>query len=182
MAPVEQPKAKRRWTPNRSREGREESSNEDYGEEILPTIDLDALATLSRDDQEKFKEMRRRDRKNVIARWRREGRPLPETSASSSSGSSKPIARKSSAPQLPELQMDVEPKGTFSSASDNARQPTRFHGIGPIPPESGLASHAPSASERMHGQTVTSVHNVLRSTGQLNAHSEYGFHLTEVPV
>ncbi|KAI4129029.1 MAG: hypothetical protein LQ338_002444 [Usnochroma carphineum] len=316
MAPLEKAKAKRRWTLNRSRDIAEESPDEDYGEEILPTIDRDALATLPPADQEQFKKMRKKDRKNVIARWRREGRAVPEISASNSSESSSALYQHSSAPQLPELQMDVT-RETFGGAFDNARQPSpvpqnvnveqslgasrsglregpqphqdlnlltsshhnqpfphlpvepqqtqqtqhttqtpfiaqastesddaddaslwlrimdsdqyargrrrtqgplqdvtsetgessslsniqetveqrrlrelrhanvvlqdvnderdleyaRFHGIGPVPPGLALAGNAPSASERTHAQTVTNVDNVIRSTGQVDAHN-----------
>ncbi|KAL8762578.1 MAG: hypothetical protein Q9184_001432 [Pyrenodesmia sp. 2 TL-2023] len=125
MPPMESPKGKRRWTLNRSRDIAEENSDEDYGEEILPTVDQEALATLPLEDQEKFKKMRKKDKKNIIARWRREGKPVPETNESSSSGtsgSSRPPTRTlSAAPQLPELQMDVIPRDDFSSAFGNAR-------------------------------------------------------------
>ncbi|KAL8925553.1 MAG: hypothetical protein Q9208_003444 [Pyrenodesmia sp. 3 TL-2023] len=122
---MERPKGKRRWTLSRSRDIAEEDSDEDYGEEILPTVDQEALATLPPEDQEKFKKMRRKDRKNIIARWRREGKPVPETNESSSSGTSgsskPPIRTVSAAPQLPELQMDVIPREDFSSAFSNVR-------------------------------------------------------------
>ncbi|KAL9009170.1 MAG: hypothetical protein Q9173_005781 [Seirophora scorigena] len=124
MAPREKPKAKRRWTMTRSQDLVEESSEEDYGEEILPTVDQDALATLAPEDQDKFRKMRKKDRKNVIARWRREGKPVPGTGITISHENSQPLARSSSAPQLPELQMDVTPRGTFSSAFDNVREPS----------------------------------------------------------
>lgn len=323
MPPTERPKGKRRWTLNRSRDIAEEDSDEDYGEEILPTVDQEALATLPPEDQEKFKKMRKKDRKNIIARWRKEGKPVPETSASSSSGtsgSSRPPTRTlSAAPQLPELQMDVIPREDFSGAFGNARvsssetipdeatrslgairselknhphlpqehhsltttphnqdlthlpvptnpdqgsaqtsliahpQPNsedaedseeaslwlrimdatqrtcgrrgiqeplhnpvnqaaepasseaqetpeqrrlrqlrdasntlrnvtdnreleyaRFRGIGPVPPGLALGGNPPSASERVHAQTVTNVNEVYRATGQVVAHSEYG--------
>lgn len=324
MASIERPKAKRRRTLNRSRDIAEEGSDEDYGEEILPTIDQDALATLPPGDQEKFKKMRKKDRKNFIARWRREGKSVPETSASSSSGSSRPPARALLAPQLPELQLDVAPRETFSSAFHNTRQPgpgtqldnnmqslgagrselredpdlqqehhsltathhnqdlahlpiathqdeesaqtsfiahpsrdsedtedtslwlrvmdtsqhtrgrrgirapthdltneagepsssnmretpeqrrlkqlrhantalqditdhreleyARFRGYGPVPPGLALAGNALSTSERVHARTVTNVNNVLGSTGQVSAHSKYGFHLIVVSI
>lgn len=124
MAPWEKPKAKRRWTMTRSQDLVEESSEEDYGEEILPTVDRDALATLAPEEQDKFRKMRKKDRKNVIARWRREGKPVPGTGITNSLESSQPLARSSSAPQLPELQMDVTPREIFGSAFKNVREPS----------------------------------------------------------
>ncbi|KAL8959948.1 MAG: hypothetical protein Q9193_003268 [Seirophora villosa] len=124
MAPWEKPKAKRRWTMTKSQDLVEESSEEDYGEEILPTVDRDALATLAPEDQDKFRKMRKKDRKNVIARWRREGKSVPGTGITNSLESSQPRARSSSAPQLPELQMDVTPRGAFGSAFENVREPS----------------------------------------------------------
>ncbi|KAL9028370.1 MAG: hypothetical protein Q9196_003259 [Gyalolechia fulgens] len=105
----------------RNRAAADESSLEDYGEEILPTIDPEALAALPPADQEKFKEMRKRDRKNVIARWRKEGKPVPGSSNSSSSESTWPLVQRSSAPQLPELQMDVT-RDTLSREDESGRQ------------------------------------------------------------
>ncbi|KAI4173553.1 MAG: hypothetical protein LQ343_002891 [Gyalolechia ehrenbergii] len=119
MAPLQKPKARRRWTLTRNRGTAEESSSEDYGEEILPTVDQVALATLPPADQEKFKEMRKKDRKNVIARWRKEGKPVPKSSNSNSSESIEALVQhSSSAPQLPELQMDV----TLSTEIETGRQ------------------------------------------------------------
>lgn len=328
---MERPQAKRRWTLNRSRDIAEEDSDEDYGEEILPTVDQEALATLSLEDQEKFKKMRKKDKKNILARWRKEGKPVPENNASSSSGtsgSSRPPTRTlSTAPQLPELEMDVSPREDFGSAFGNAgvsgsetkrdealqslgakrselrnhphlhqehqehattsenqdlihlpaptyanqasahtsdiahprsnsedaedteeaslwlriMDPTqrtrgrrgiqgplhspvnqaaeqssseaqetpeqrrlrelhdaqhtlrhvtgdreleyaRFRGIGPVPPGLALAGNTPSASERVHAQTVSNVNEVYRATGQVVAHSEYAFRLIEVAI
>ncbi|KAL9017713.1 MAG: hypothetical protein Q9185_004988 [Variospora sp. 1 TL-2023] len=303
MAPREKPKAKRRWTLTRTQDLVEESSEEDYGEEILPTVDQDALATLAPEDQDKFRKMRKKDRKNVIARWRREGRPVPKSRITDPHEGSEPLARSSSAPQLPELQMDVTSRETFSIGFDKVREPSpgiehrsiwqmlrpdqsdpeehlhwqqdhrslpaspqkqglphdrnsahtsliaypslesedisqaslwsrildtteqtrgrrgargllqdpadpaaarssgretpetrrlrqlqdadtalrevidyadleyaRFHGHGPLPPGLALASNTPSASERVHAQTITSVNDVLRATGQVTAH------------
>ncbi|KAL8973054.1 MAG: hypothetical protein Q9197_002515 [Variospora fuerteventurae] len=303
MAPREKPKAKRRWTLTRTQDLVEESSEEDYGEEILPTVDQDALATLAPEDQDKFRKMRKKDRKNVIARWRREGRPVPKSRITDPLEGSEPLARSSSAPQLPELQMDVTPRETFSNCFDKVREPSpgiehrsiwqilrpdqsdpeehphwqqdhrslpasphkqglphdrnsahtsliaypslesedigqaslwsrildttehtrgrrgaqgllqdpadpaaarssgretpetrrlrqlqdadtalrevidyadleyaRFRGHGPLPPGLALASNTPSASERVHAQTITSVNDVLRATGQVTAH------------
>ncbi|KAL8898704.1 MAG: hypothetical protein Q9207_006564 [Kuettlingeria erythrocarpa] len=121
---MERPRAKRRWTLNRSRDIAEEDSDEDYGEEVLPTVDQEALATLPLEDQEKFKKMRKKDKKNILARWRKEGKPVPENSASSSSGNSGssklPTRTLSVAPQLPELEMDIAPREDFGSAFGNA--------------------------------------------------------------
>lgn len=328
---MERPQAKRRWTLNRSRDIAEEDSDEDYGEEILPTVDQEALATLPLEDQEKFKKMRKKDKKNILARWRKEGKAVPENNAPSSSGtsgSSRPPTRTlSTAPQLPELKMEVTHREDFDSAfgsagvsgpvsnpdealqslgakrselrnhphlqqeqqehartSDNqdlthlpaptyanqasahtpefaqpqsnsedaedteeaslwlrimdttqrtrgrrgihaplhspvnqaaelsnstaretpeqrrlrelgdaqhtlrhvtdARQLeyARFRGIGPVPPGLALAGNPPSASERVHAQTVSNVNEVYRATGQVVAHSEYTFRLIEVAI
>lgn len=129
MAPLQHSKAKRRWTLTRTRGAEEESSSEDYGQEILPTIDPEALATLPPADQEKFKEMRKKDRKNVIARWRKEGKPVPESSHSNTSASTEPfVQRPSSAPQLPELQMDVT-RDTWSTAIESGSQTRAINDI-----------------------------------------------------
>ncbi|KAI4281645.1 MAG: hypothetical protein L6R35_005603 [Caloplaca aegaea] len=247
--------------------------------------------------------MRKKDRKNVLARWRREGRPVPKSRTTDPNEGFQPLARSSSAPQLPELQMDVTSRETFSNAFDKVREPSpgvehrsiwqilrpdqsdpeehphwqqdhrslpasphkqglphdrnsahtsliaypslesedigqaslwsrildttehtrgrrgargllqdpadpaaarssgretpetrrlqqlqdadtalrdvidyadleyaRFRGHGPVPPGLALASNSPSASERVHAQTITSVNNVLRATGQVSAH------------
>ncbi|KAL8935985.1 MAG: hypothetical protein Q9216_005161 [Gyalolechia sp. 2 TL-2023] len=122
MAPPQRPKATRRWTLTRNRGATEESSSEDYGEEILPTVDKEALAALPLEDQKKFRKMRKKDRNNVIARWRKDGKPVPESSKSNSSESTGPLVqRSSSAPQLPELQMDVT-RATLSKEFESGRQ------------------------------------------------------------
>ncbi|KAL8647976.1 MAG: hypothetical protein Q9226_006207 [Calogaya cf. arnoldii] len=125
MAPSH--KARRlRWNQNQT----PESSESGYGQEILPTIDPTALAQLPPHEQEAFKEMRKKDRLSVLARWKREGRPSPRTGNSPTNDSTSKLTRTSSAPQLPELQMDV-PTSTFAGAvcstdvdgSANARMP-----------------------------------------------------------
>ncbi|KAI4190975.1 MAG: hypothetical protein L6R41_000425 [Letrouitia leprolyta] len=122
MAPLQHLKAKRRWTFTRNRGAAEESSVEDYGQEILPTVDPDALATLPPADQEKFKEMRKKDRKNVLARWRKEGTPVPESIDPNTNERNEPvIQRSSSAPQLPELRTDVT-RDTLSTAMESGGQ------------------------------------------------------------
>ncbi|KAL8775517.1 MAG: hypothetical protein Q9209_000013 [Squamulea sp. 1 TL-2023] len=90
-------------------------SSEDYGEEILPTIDMDALAQLPSHEREAFKEMRVKDRLRVLARWKREGHPMPQISTSPTDDTTAKLIRTSSAPQLPELQMDAS-IGTFAGA------------------------------------------------------------------
>ncbi|KAL8876642.1 MAG: hypothetical protein Q9192_008828, partial [Flavoplaca navasiana] len=102
------------WNQNQT----PESSESGYGQEILPTIDPDALAQLPPQEQEAFKEMRIKDTLRVLARWKREGRPSPRTSNSPADDSPVQIIRASSAPQLPELQMDV-PKSAFISVPNS---------------------------------------------------------------
>ncbi|KAL8846373.1 MAG: hypothetical protein Q9221_008534 [Calogaya cf. arnoldii] len=99
------------WNQNQT----PESSESGYGQEILPTIDPSALAQLPPHEQEAFKEMRKKDRLRVLARWKREGRPSPRTGKSPTNDSTSQLTRTSSAPQLPELQMDV-PTSTFAGA------------------------------------------------------------------
>ncbi|KAL8978764.1 MAG: hypothetical protein Q9205_005735 [Flavoplaca limonia] len=102
------------WNQNQT----PESSESGYGQEILPTIDPDALAQLPPHEQEAFKEMRIKDTLCVLARWRREGRLSPRTSNSPTDDSTVQLIRTSSAPQLPELEMDV-PKSAFISAPNS---------------------------------------------------------------
>ncbi|KAL8879136.1 MAG: hypothetical protein Q9198_003196 [Flavoplaca austrocitrina] len=99
------------WNQNQT----PESSESGYGQEILPTIDPDALAQLPLHEQEAFKEMRIKDTLRVLARWRREGRLNSRTSNPPKDDSTVQLIRTSSAPQLPELEMDV-PKSAFVSA------------------------------------------------------------------
>ena len=109
MTSIQDSKARRRWTFTRTHDREEEeSSEEDYGQEILPVVDRDALATLPFKDQEKFKKMRKRDRRNVVARWKKEGKLASEASNSNPTENiGFLLQRSTSAPQLPELQMDV---------------------------------------------------------------------------
>lgn len=114
------------WNQNQT----PESSESGYGQEILPTIDLNALAQLPPHEQEAFKEMRMKDRLRVLARWGREDHPSPRSGNSPTNDSTVQLIRTSSAPQLPELQMDV-PTSTFTGAvhstdvdaSTNAKMP-----------------------------------------------------------
>ncbi len=108
MAP---PHKARRLTWNQNRAA--DSSDSGYGQEILPTIDPNALAQLPSHEQEAFKEMRMKDRLRVIARWKREG-----ITSSPTNDSRAQLIRTSSAPQLPELQMDVT-TATFTGTIDN---------------------------------------------------------------
>ncbi|KAL8738183.1 MAG: hypothetical protein Q9181_000996 [Wetmoreana brouardii] len=106
MAPVQKPGEKRRWTLQRKKIRTPESSGSDYGQEILPTIDKEALKTLPRADRAGFKNMRKEQKKTTIARWRKEGKQIPETT-STSTESTASVLRGSPPPQLPELDMDV---------------------------------------------------------------------------
>ncbi|KAL8910704.1 MAG: hypothetical protein Q9171_004039 [Xanthocarpia ochracea] len=108
MAP---PHKARRLTWNQNRAA--DSSESGHGREILPTIDPNALAQLPSHEQEAFKEMRMKDRIRVIARWKREGITISPTTDSRAQ-----LIRTSSAPQLPELQMDVT-SATFTGTVDN---------------------------------------------------------------
>ncbi|KAL8925735.1 MAG: hypothetical protein Q9172_002076 [Xanthocarpia lactea] len=108
MAP---PHKARRLTWNQNRAA--DSSDSGYGQEILPTIDPNALAQLPSHEQEAFKEMRMKDRLRVIARWKREGITISPTNDSRAQ-----LIRTSSAPQLPELQMDVS-TATFTGTVDS---------------------------------------------------------------
>ncbi|KAL8669069.1 MAG: hypothetical protein Q9168_006329, partial [Polycauliona sp. 1 TL-2023] len=103
------------WNQNQT----PESSESGYGQEILPTIDLDALAQLPPHEQDGFREMRMKDRLRVLARWKKEGRPSPRTGNSPTNDSTVQLMRTSSAPQLPELQMDV-PTSTFADAANSS--------------------------------------------------------------
>ncbi|KAL8831670.1 MAG: hypothetical protein Q9170_005193 [Blastenia crenularia] len=167
MTSLQRPKANRRWTFTGIRAATGEvSSEEDYGEEILPSIDQEALATLPATDQEKFVQMRKRDKKNVLARWRRERKLIPESSNLVSSRSIEPlVGRSSSVPQLPELQMDV-PRELLISAVESARQSSdtinsNQRGRHPLTPRLALYANAPSASERAYAQTLTSVNREI---------------------
>ena len=114
------------WNQNQT----PESSESGYGQEILPTIDPDALAQLPPHEQEAFKEMRIKDTLRVLARWRREGRLNPRTSNSPTDDSTVQLIRTSSAPQLPELEMDV-PKSAFISAPNSGIVDTSAHAATP---------------------------------------------------
>ncbi|KAI4226485.1 MAG: hypothetical protein L6R36_003140 [Xanthoria steineri] len=113
MAPSQQAR-RLTWNQNQT----PESSESGYGQEILPTIDMDALTQLPPHEQEAFKEMRLKDRRRILARWRKEGRPSPRRGNSPTNDSTAQLMRTSSAPQLPELQMDV-PISTFTDADDS---------------------------------------------------------------
>ncbi|KAL8704306.1 MAG: hypothetical protein Q9201_002528 [Fulgogasparrea decipioides] len=64
--------------------------------------------------------MRKEHRKNIIARWRKEGKLVPETTNSNSTESTASVVRRSSAPQLPELDIDAT-RDTLSSAFGNGK-------------------------------------------------------------
>ncbi|KAL8686304.1 MAG: hypothetical protein Q9218_007199, partial [Villophora microphyllina] len=115
MASSQKPPARRRWTLNRTKAPPVESSDSSYGEEILPTIDKDAVKALPKIDRLEFIEMRNREKRNVIARWMREGKHIPATGSSTPPESTRLLLPHSPPPQLPELQMDVT-KDTLSSA------------------------------------------------------------------
>ncbi|KAL8784015.1 MAG: hypothetical protein Q9213_004203 [Squamulea squamosa] len=102
------------WNHNMTSE-----TSEDYGQEILPTIDMDALAQLPSHERETFKEMRAKDRLRVLARWKKEGHPMPQISSSPTDDTTAKLIRTSSAPQLPELQMDAS-IGSFAGAIEPA--------------------------------------------------------------
>ncbi|KAL9594766.1 MAG: hypothetical protein Q9219_006852 [cf. Caloplaca sp. 3 TL-2023] len=104
-----------------------DSSEEDYGEEILPEVDEEALATLPPGDQEGFRQMRERERRNTMARWRREGRALTELECSDAGDNARPLTRISSlAPQLPELQMDMTREALGSVLESGRRLSTTY--------------------------------------------------------
>lgn len=110
MAPSQQAR-RLTWNQNQT----PDSSESGYGQEILPTIDMNALAQLPPTEQEAFKQMRMKDRRRVLARWEKEGRPSPRSGNSPTNDSTAQLMRTSSAPQLPELQMDVS-TSTFTGA------------------------------------------------------------------
>ncbi|CAO1600545.1 hypothetical protein XANCAGTX0491_004228 [Xanthoria calcicola] len=113
MAPSQQAR-RLTWNQNQT----PESSQSGYGQEILPTIDMNALAQLPPHEQEAFKEMRMKDRLRVLARWENDGRPSPRSGNAPTNDSTAQLMRTSSAPQLPELQMDVS-ISTFTGADDS---------------------------------------------------------------
>ncbi|KAL8716810.1 MAG: hypothetical protein Q9225_005892 [Loekoesia sp. 1 TL-2023] len=169
MAPLHKPNAKRRWTLTRSHRAVEnESSEEDNGEEILPTIDQEALATLPPEDQEQFKKTRKKDRKNIIARWRKEGKPIPESNISNSSERAGALVqRSSSAPQLPELQMDVT-RETLSSAIESSRQSSATAGSNIH--EQSLSAGQSELTEGQESRPASITHTATLSD-QATAHS-----------
>ncbi|KAI4201325.1 MAG: hypothetical protein LQ350_003363 [Teloschistes chrysophthalmus] len=124
MAPLETWRAKRRWTLGGKKAQLTGNSDSSYGEEILPTIDTNALEQLPRDEQKKFIDMRKQDRKNVLRRWKKEGKHIPTmTETVTAAKSTTSLARRSPPPQLPQLKMDVS-KNSLSTTF----QPHRFFG------------------------------------------------------
>ncbi|KAL8734386.1 MAG: hypothetical protein Q9166_001584 [cf. Caloplaca sp. 2 TL-2023] len=103
------------WHQDKTPEGSESS----YGQEILPTVDPAALAQLPSQQQEAFRDMQENNKLRVLARWKREGRAIPPDSEAPSNDSTAQLVRPSSAPQLPELQMDVSTT-MFAGAVDES--------------------------------------------------------------
>lgn len=137
MAPLETWRAKRRWTLGGKKAQLTGNSDSSYGEEILPTIDTNALEQLPRDEQKKFIDMRKQDRKNVLRRWKKEGKHIPTmTETVTAAKSTTSLARRSPPPQLPQLKMDVS-KNSLSTTF----QPHRFFGSGTTSDRTHSARH-----------------------------------------
>ena len=84
-----------------------ETSDEEYGEEIIPRIDQTAFSQLTPDQQLGVKKVYKETGDRVRAKWRKQGKAIPEADNSSSSKSSPVLPEEQSAPpQIPELQMD----------------------------------------------------------------------------
>ncbi|KAI4100884.1 MAG: hypothetical protein L6R37_005199 [Teloschistes peruensis] len=151
MAPLETWRAKRRWTLAGKKAQLTENSDSSYGEEILPTIDTNALKQLPRDEQQKFLEMHSKDRKNVLGRWKKEGRSIPTKETVTVAKSTTSLAaRRSPPPNLPELKMDVS-KDSLSTAF----QPHKLFGSGTTSDRTDVARHHVDAVVGQNGQNKT---------------------------
>ncbi|KAL9576830.1 MAG: hypothetical protein Q9212_006785 [Teloschistes hypoglaucus] len=126
MAPLKTWRAKRGWTLAGKKAQLTENSDSSYGEEILPTIDTNALQQLPRDEQKKFIDMRKQDRKNILRRWKKEGKHIPTiTETVTAANSTTSLARRSPPPQIPELKTDVS-----KDSPSTAFRPHKFFGSG----------------------------------------------------
>ncbi|KAL8813291.1 MAG: hypothetical protein Q9223_003154 [Gallowayella weberi] len=114
MAPV---RGARRFSLHLSRAL--DNSDSGYGEDISSTIDSKALARLRPQQREAFTDIGLKDRMDMISRWRKVGGPISQTDEPLPNESAVHLIRSSSAPQLPELQMDV-PTAVFTGADDDS--------------------------------------------------------------
>ncbi|KAL8799868.1 MAG: hypothetical protein Q9182_005575 [Xanthomendoza sp. 2 TL-2023] len=131
-----------------------DNSDSGYGEGILPTIDPKILARLWPQQYEAFTEMGLKDRMDMISRWRKDGFVSAQTDGLPPNESAVHLLRSSSAPQLPELQMDV-PTAIFTDADGDSSS------LDAAPP-AGLG--AQETMEEVDASAAGSIHHHLRFT------------------